>query len=334
MTQGERIMATVLPSIDLQPFITGSESGQLATPQAIALACEEVGFFKIRGHGLPQTLIDTAFATASDFFGQPQAIKDRSRPPKSASARGYHALLTKNLAKTLGYDNPPDLREQFYIGPLVSRAAEFAHIPGASELYAENIWPQAPAIYREVFSSYYTALEKLGGTLMRLFALALGVDQGFFDGKIDRHFSTLPANHYPEPIGDPLPNQVRAGEHTDFGSLTILAVSERSGGLQVKLKDGSWLDVTSEPDEFIVNIGDMMQRWTNDRWKSNLHRVVNPAAGQRKGSRRMSIGYFLHPNYDTEIACLPTCTDPDQPPRHVPVRAGDMMRQKLEARAA
>ena len=104
--------------------------------------------------------------------------------------------------------------------------------------------------------------------------------------------------------------------------------------MQVKLKDGTWFDVTSEPDEFIVNIGDMMQRWTNDRWKSNLHRVVNPPAGQRKGSRRMSIGYFLHPNYDAEIACLPTCTSPDQPPRHAPVRAGEMMRRKLEARAA
>src|SRR5205823_2013381 len=100
----------------------------------------------------------------------------------------------------------------------------------------------APAVYREVFTNYYTGLETLGGMLMRIFALALHVDERFFDDKIDRHFSTLPANHYPEPIGDPLPNQVRAGEHTDFGSLTILAVSERAGGLQVKLKDGSWLN--------------------------------------------------------------------------------------------
>jgi isopenicillin N synthase-like dioxygenase len=334
MTQGDGSMATALSSIDLEPCIAGSELGKQAVARAIGKACEEVGFFKIRGHGVPQTLIDAAFATASDFFAQPQAVKDRARPSKSASARGYHALMTKNLAKTLGYDNPPDLREQFYIGPLVSRAAEFAHIPGASELYAENIWPQAPAGYPEVFSAYYAALEKLGGTLMRLFALALGVNERFFEDKIDRHFSTLPANHYPEPVGDPLPNQVRAGEHTDFGSLTILAVSERSGGLQVKLKDGVWLDVRSEPDEFIINIGDMMQRWTNDRWMSTLHRVVNPPAAQRRGSRRMSMGYFLHPNYDAEIACLPTCTDPGQPPRYSPVRAGDMMRQKLEARAA
>ena len=327
-------MTNVVPSVDLRPFISGDGDGKRAVAGAIACACEEIGFFKIRGHGVPQSLVEQAFATADAFFANPQEVKDRFRPPTSASARGYHALRTKNLAKTLGYDNPPDLREQFYIGPLVSRAAEFAHIPGAAALYAENIWPDRPAAYREVFTAAYRTLEGLGATLMRVFAVTLDVDERFFDDKIDRHFSTLPVNHYPEPDGDPLPNQIRAGEHTDFGSLTILAVSERAGGLQVKLRDGAWLDVTAEPDEFIVNIADMMQRWTNDRWLSNVHRVVNPPTEARSGSRRMSLGYFLHPNYDAEIACLPTCQGPGNPPRYPPVRAGDMMRRKLEARAA
>jgi len=327
-------MTNVVPSVDLRPFITGGADGKRAVARAIARACEEIGFFKIREHGLPPSLIERTFATADAFFANPQEVKNRFRPPTSASARGYHALRTKNLAKTLGYDNPPDLREQFYIGPLASRAAEFAHIPGAAALYAENIWPDTPADYREVFTTAYRALEGIGHRLMRVFAVALDVDEGFFDDKIDRHFSTLPVNNYPEPDGEPLPNQIRAGEHTDFGSLTILAVSQRAGGLQVKLRDGSWLDVTAEPDEFIVNIGDMTQRWTNDRWLSNVHRVVNPPIATRSGSRRMSFGYFLHPNYDAEIACLPTCWGPDNPPRYPPVRAGDMMRQKLEARAA
>jgi isopenicillin N synthase-like dioxygenase len=327
-------MTSPVPSIDITPFRAGHAAGKQDVAAAVAHACEEIGFFKISGHGLPPQLVAGAFATAGAFFDQPQAVKDLSRPARSSSARGYHALRTKNLAKTLGLDNPPDLREQFYIGPLASRAAEFAHIPGAAELYADNIWPATPATYKPVFSTYYRHLEQLGADLMRIFALALGVDEHTFDDKIDRHFATLPANHYPEPDGEPLPDQIRAGEHTDFGSLTILAVSERAGGLQVKLKDGSWLDVTAEPDEFIVNIGDMMQRWTNDRWVSNLHRVVNPPAGKVKGSKRMSMGYFLHPNYDAEIACLPTCTGPGRPVRYAPVRAGDMMRQKLEARAA
>jgi isopenicillin N synthase-like dioxygenase len=327
-------MTIVVPSVDLAPFIAGGEDDKRTVARAVGRACEEIGFFKICGHGVPQAVVEQAFATADAFFANPQEVKDRFRPPTSASARGYHALRTKNLAKTLGYDNPPDLREQFYIGPLVSRAAEFAHIPGAAALYAENIWPDAPADYREVFTAAYRALEALGGTLMRVFAVALDVDDRFFEDKIDRHFSTLPVNHYPEPDGEPLPNQVRAGEHTDFGSLTILAVGQRAGGLQVKLLDGAWLDVTAELDEFIVNIGDMMQRWTNDRWRSNVHRVVNPPAEARSGSRRMSFGYFLHPNYDADIACLPTCQGPGNPPRYAPVRAGDMMRQKLEARAA
>lgn len=327
-------MTNAVPVIDLSAYFAGDPQGKAAVAREVADACESIGFLKIAGHRVPQNLVDDTFATAGAFFAQSAAVKDRCRPERSASARGYHALATKNLAKTLGYDNPADLREQFYIGPLVSRAAEFAHIPGAAELYAENIWPDTPANYHTVFTAYYQALESLGRSLMQVFALALDMPERFFDDKIDRHFSTLPANHYPEPEGDPLPNQIRAGEHTDFGSLTILAVSDAAGGLQVKLKDGTWSDVTAERDQFIVNIGDMMQRWTNDRWLSNLHRVVNPPAERRTGSRRMSIGYFLHPNYDAEIACLPTCSGPGNPPRYPPVRAGDMMRKKLEARAA
>src|SRR5262249_58749488 len=151
-----------------------------------------------------------AAGSARQFSDPPPGVKARPRPPRPSSARGYHALRPKNLAKTLGYDNPPDLREQFYIGPLNSRSQEFAHIPGAAELYAENIWPQTPAGYKEVFSEYYRQLERLGVTLMRIFAVALGVEMHFFDAKIDRHFSTLPANHYPEPDGDPLPHHIPA----------------------------------------------------------------------------------------------------------------------------
>lgn len=326
-------MLTSVPAIDISPFFTGTPAAKKAVAADVARACEGIGFLKIKGHGIPLAQIEEAFRTAEQFFLQPVEIKNRSRT-SSASARGYHALATKNLAKTIGQNNPPDLREQFYIGPLESRAAEFAHIPGAASLYADNVWPETPAEYRPVFSAYYRSLESLGRSLMRIFALALDAPETFFDDKIDRHFATLPANYYPEQVDDPLQNQIRAGEHTDFGSLTILAVNDRAGGLQVKLKDGSWVDVTVDSDEFIVNIGDMMQRWTNDRWLSNLHRVVNPPKSQRTADRRMSMGYFLHPNYDAVIECMPSCQGPGHPAKYAPVRAGDMMRTKLEARAA
>ncbi len=323
-----------VPVIELGPFFDGTPTDRKDVARKVASACETVGFLKISQHGIDQSLIDRAFDTAGRFFDLPEAEKAKSKPPRSASARGYHAILTKNLAKTLGYDNPPDLREQFYIGPLVQRSSEFAHIAGAAELYVENIWPQRPADYQAVFTEYYRAMEQLGQSLMRVFALALDMPENFFDDKIDRHFSTLPANNYPPPLGDPLPNQVRCGEHTDFGSLTILALNDAPGGLQVKMKDGTWGDVTARRGELIVNIGDMMQRWTNDRWCSNLHRVVNPPVELYEGSRRMTIGYFLHPNYDVEISCLPSCIDTDHPAIYPPIRAGELMRQKLEARAA
>lgn len=327
-------MLTSVPVIDLAPYFAGTPEGKKSVAAQVAAAAEDIGFFKIANHGIPLSQIEEVFRTAAEFFRQPEVIKADVRAPRSGSARGWHALATKNLAKTIGQNNPPDLREQFYLGPLVSRAAEFAHIPGTADLYAENIWPQTPPTFRPVFTAYYAALEDLSRSLMRIFALALDQQERFFDDKIDRHFSTLPSNWYPEQADDPLPNQVRAGEHTDFGSLTILAVNERAGGLQVRLRDGSWADVTAEPGEYIINIGDMMQRWTNDRWLSNLHRVVNPPKTARTTDRRMSIGYFLHPNYDAEIACIASCCGPDNPPRHAPVRAGEMMRKKLEARAA
>lgn len=326
-------MLTLVPAIDISPYFAGTPDGKKAVAAQVARACEEIGFLKIKGHGIPLAQIQEAFRTAERFFLQPPAEKDKCRT-SSSSTRGYHALATKNLAKTIGKNNPPDLREQFYLGPLDSRAAEFAHIPGAAALYAENVWPETPAEYLPVFTAYYKSLESLGRSLMRIFALALDAPENFFDDKIDRHFSTLPANFYPEQADDPLQNQIRAGEHTDFGSLTILAVNDRAGGLQVRLKDGTWADVTADCDEYIVNIGDMMQRWTNDRWLSNLHRVVNPPKAQRTSDRRMSIGYFLHPNYDAVIDCMASCQGPGSPAKYEPVRAGDMMRKKLEARAA
>lgn len=323
-----------VPTIDIAPYFNGDAKAKAAVARAIGDACETIGFFAISGAGVDQRLIDQAFQITAAFYDQPQAAKDKARPANSAAARGYHKLGTKNLAKTLGYDNPPDLREQFYLGPMVDRSVDFSRFPEAKFLYAPNIWPDAPAEFRPIFTAYYQVLEALGRDLMRLFALALDADETFFDDKIDRHFSTLPTNDYPALDYEPLPDQLRCGEHSDFGSLTILAVGDRESGLQVKTRSGDWVDATTEAGQFIVNIGDMMQRWTNDRWISNIHRVVNPPTGLGRTRRRQSIGYFLHPNFDAEIACMPSCADARNPARHPPVLAGDLMIKKMNARAA
>ena len=323
---------TAIPVIDIAPYRAGDPAGSKRIAEAVDAACESVGFLVISGHGVPDALVRQVFDVSLAFFDLPLADKLALRSEDPGIPRGYSALASKNLGRTYGLDTPPDLREQFFIGPLDDRAADFARFPGAAKVYAPNVWPAIPAEFREVFTAYYRAQERLAFDLMRIFARALGLPETFFDGAIDRHFSTCPTNLYPEPPGETLPGQLRAGAHTDFGSLTILAVNDAPGGLQALFPDGAWRDVRPAPGQLVVNLGDMMGRWTNDRWKSTVHRVVNPPREQASGSRRQTVGFFLHPNYDAEVACLPTCTDAAHPPKYPSILAGEHMLAKLERR--
>ena len=321
-----------IPVIDVAPYRAGDAAGTKRVVDAVRAACEEIGFFVVAGHGLPDALVRRVFDVSLAFFDRPLGEKLALASIDPGVPRGYSALASKSLGRTYGVDTPPDLREQFFIGPLDEQAPDVVRFPAAAKVYAPNVWPATPPEFREVFTAYYRAQERLGADLMRLFALALDLPERWFDGVIDRHFSTCPTNLYPEPPREPLPGQLRAGPHTDFGSLTILAVNDAPGGLQVLLSDGAWHDVRPAPGQFVVNLGDMMARWTNDRWKSTVHRVVNPPREHARGSRRQTVGFFLHPNYDAEITCLPTCTDADHPPRYAPILAGEHMLAKLQRR--
>ena len=323
-----------IPVIDLGPYWSGDLAGKQRVAEQVGWACENIGFLLISNHGVAQELIDRAFAVSRAFFELSVEEKERFKPTDGVAPRGYHAIATRNLARTLGVDAPPDLREQFFVGPLAGGARRPPEVPGAAIFYSENIWPDQPAGFRPVFTEFYSAMEHLAGQLMRIFASALALPETFFDDKIDNHFNTCPTNHYPVIAGDPLPGQIRCGAHTDFGSLTILAFGDGPGGLEVCMPDGTWLGVSAGPEQLVVNLGDMMQRWTNDRWKSTVHRVVNPPPDRRTENRRQTVGYFLHPNYDAEISCLAPCCSEDNPPRYPPIRAGDHMREKMERRVS
>ncbi|HXJ83902.1 MAG TPA: 2-oxoglutarate and iron-dependent oxygenase domain-containing protein [Candidatus Methylomirabilis sp.] len=321
-----------IPAVDIAPYLAGDPEGIKRVVEAVGAACERIGFLVIEGHGVPGDLVRRVFEVSLAFFELPLEEKLALRSTDPGVPRGYSALASKSLGRTYGLDAPPDLREQFFVGPLEDWAAHYRRFPGAAKVYAGNVWPPRPAEFRDVLTTFYRAQERLAAELMRIFALALGLPAAWFDGTIDRHFSTVPSNFYPEPADEPLPGQLRAGPHTDFGSLTILAVNDAPGGLQVLFPDGSWRDVRPAPGQFVVNLGDMMGRWTNDRWKSTVHRVVNPPRDRTRGSRRQTVGFFLHPNYDARVACLPTCTDADHPPRYSPILAGEHMLSKLERR--
>ncbi len=321
-----------IPVIDLAPYFTGGAADRQRVAATVGRACEEIGFLVIANHGVSEQTIRDGFQVSREFFARPVAEKRRYAPADPSVPRGYTGFASKSLARTLGLDAPPDLREQFFIGPLAGEAERFAHIEGAARFYGENVWPETPADYRPAMSRLYREMEDLAFSLMRIFALALNLDEHYFDDKIDHHFSTLPSNHYPPPPEDREPEQIRTGPHTDFGSLTILAIDDAPGGLQVEMPGQGWRDVRPAPETLVVNLGDMMARWTNDRWRSTLHRVANPPEALADATRRQSMGFFLHPNYDAEIACLPGCVAPGATPEYPPILAGGHMREKLERR--
>jgi isopenicillin N synthase-like dioxygenase len=220
------------------------------------------------------------------------------------------------LARSRGEETPPELMERFTVGQF------------DTAVQAENRWPQAVPALQPAAKQYYRAMERLAADLMSLLARALGLADRHFEPYFDRHVSLLVTNFYPPQHQPPAPGQLRAGAHTDYGSLTILAPARSPGGLQVRNHDGSWEDVPKVDGSFVVNLGDLMARWTNDRWVSTMHRVVNPDRTSPQTSR-MSLVFFQQPNNDVIISCIPTCIDASNPARYEPVAAGEHISGKL-----
>lgn len=295
----------------------------------IARAAEDTGFLILEDHGLPQELLDQAFAASHQFYALPQPEKNRFHPITAGIQRGYHAAGTRNLAATLNAASPPDLRESLFLGPFTDHRAHFADRPEATGIYAPNILPDSPPEFAEILRTLYAAFDRTAMELLRYVALALDIDEGYFNDKFDRHFNIMGCHYYP-PLAVPgKPGQQRAGAHTDFGAITLLAVNDAPGGLEIQRSNGQWLPVRPRPGQLIVNLGDMMARWTNDKWVSTVHRVVTPPAGSGGSAPRQSIAYFLHPSYDAEISCIPSCHAEDGTAGYPPILAGHHIAEKI-----
>jgi len=240
-------------------------------------------------------------------------------------------LKAEVLVRSRGGDAKGDLNESLMIGPVDVLDTPYYTAAAAGRHFSPNLWPERPAGLREVYEAYYRVMDALAIDLMRLFALALDLPEHYFDSSVDRSISRLRVRNYPAPEVAPEPGQLRAGAHSDYGSLTILKTEDRPGGLQVRSSTGEWLDVPHLPGCFVVNIGDMLARWTNDRWVSTLHRVVNPPAERVAESRRQSVVFFQNPNYEAVVACLPSCSDAGSPPKYPPTTSGGHLREKFLA---
>jgi len=316
---------TRVPVIDIAPFAAGADRAaareRTGVVRAVDAACTEIGFFSIAGHGVPAALVDRMLETSRAFFDLPLDEKQRVARPHPEQSRGYLAVGAENLSYSRGDASTTDLKEFFAIGPIDVPDEPYYRQPAAYPSFAPNLWPERPAALRPVWTEYYRAMEGLAARIMSIFALALGLAEDFFRDKTDRHISGIRANHYPEQIEPPASGQIRAGAHTDYGAVTIL-LPENVPGLQVLSRSGAWVDVTAPSGTFVCNIGDLMQHWTNDRWISTMHRVVNPPRETAAGNRRLSIPFFHQPNYDALIECLPTCCGPDHPSRYEAVTSG------------
>lgn len=323
---------TDVPIIDVAPLRRGDAAAQRTVARAIDAACRRIGFLVITGHGLPADLSAEIDAVSRRFFDLPLAAKMAIARPAPAVTRGYVALEGEAVARSRGTASPGDLNESFMIGP-VDVPANDAYVTSAAAgtHFAPNLWPAEPAALRRVYTAYFRAMSVLAGELMRGFAIALDLAPDFFVDKIDRHISRLRVRNYPAPDKPPVPGQLRAGAHSDYGSLTILRAEDRPGGLQVCDEAGAWTDVPIVPDCFIVNIGDMMAQWTNDHWVSTLHRVVNPPAERAAESRRQSVVFFHNPNYDAPVECLPSCRGPGRPPKYPPTTSGAYLHARFTA---
>ncbi len=312
-------MTTRIPVIDISAALAGAPADRLATARAIDRACVEIGFFTITGHGVPRETIDALRTLAHAFFALPMAEKRRAVHPVPQTPRGYIAMGDEALSYASGQDSPPDLKEFYHCGRGPWPDEPYFTGPEGRRYFIPNHWPARPAELGAAAERYYAAMEHLDRELMRLSALALGIDERFFDAKIDKHISAMRLNFYPEQPVAPKPDQLRAGAHTDYGLLTILNGEATPGGLQVRIRDGSWIDVETAPDNFVINVGDLMMRWSNDRWVSNPHRVVNPPAEVAARTRRLSIAFFLHPNYDSTIECIA----PPGQAKYPPINSGE-----------
>jgi isopenicillin N synthase-like dioxygenase len=324
------VIVETVPVIDIAPFIHGSEADRELVARQIAHACEEIGFFQITGHGVPEEFIQSVYDVSRSFFDLPESDKEVAAQPAPDQVRGWSAVGKEGLSYSLGEKAPGDLKEKMDMGPFdVPDHEPYFHSVEAGPHFASNVWPTAMPEMRAQWEAYFVAMSEVSRQVMRIFAVGLGLDIDYFEDKIDRHISMFRVLNYPDQPDAPLEGQLRAGAHSDYGSLTLLRQEQRPGSLQVMTKNDGWMDVPAIPGALVVNIGDLMAEWTNDKWVSTLHRVINPPRDQANDSRRISLVFFHQPNYDAMIECLPTCLVDGEVPKHSAITSGEHLYSKF-----
>ncbi len=312
---------------------------------ALDAAYSSVGFCQIVGHGLDPKLEAAAWTLAQQFFALPEHEKERCSIA-TGEAYGYGPFQAERLAASLGEVTPPDLKETFSVGPGF-RPSNWKSDETAAFIFSDNRWPSSLPELQPTLEDHYQQLASLTDRIMAAMAVGLGLDEHYFVPLIDQHPSALRCLHYPaQGRTSPEPGQLRAGAHTDYGTLTLLrqqpsvlgtdrtrspmSPTNQADGLEVKGVDDVWYPVDVISNAYVVNVGDALARWTNGRWQSTVHRVALPSTGAAP-SDRFSMAFFHNANWDAIIECLPTCLAPGEEPRFAPITAGRHLMEKFRS---
>lgn len=305
-----------IPSVDLADFLSGDEQRRNAFVAALGNAYETIGFVAVKNHLVDEATVDQLYAEVKGFFDLPTESKLKYEIEGLAGQRGYTSF-GKEHAKD---SNAGDLKEFWHFGQEVSD-----NDPIRNE-YPDNVFVSELPAFNEVGLKAYRQLEETGKHMLRAISLFLELDENYFDSKIHNGNSILRPIHYP-PITSEPKSAVRAGQHEDINLITLL-IGASAEGLQVLNKQDEWVDVTALPDHIVVNVGDMLQRLSNNRLKSTTHRVINPPR-EKWVSSRYSIPFFLHPRSEMRLDCLANCIPEGQTAQYPPISAGEYLDERL-----
>jgi isopenicillin N synthase-like dioxygenase len=305
-----------IPVVDLSDFTSGDPKLKESFVQQLGKAYEDVGFVAVKNHGIPADLIADLYKYVQQFFSLPSDKKRAYEIPELAGQRGYTSF-GKEHAKG---SEAPDLKEFFQYGQTVPE-----NHPLKPE-YPDNVSVAEVEGFNETLFKAYRAFEKSGKSLLQAIALYLGLDENYFDDFVEEGNSIVRAIHYP-PITVEPKSAIRAEQHEDINLITLL-VGASAGGLEILTKQNEWIGVTSLPDQIVVNVGDMLQRLTNNKLKSTTHRVVNPPR-ELWHTSRFSIPFFLHPKSAMDLSALQECVDENHPKVYEDITAGEYLDERL-----
>ncbi|NOT38162.1 MAG: isopenicillin N synthase family oxygenase [Saprospiraceae bacterium] len=308
--------ARAIPLVNLQEFLKGTGEQRLDFVGQLSRAFKEIGFVGVINHGIPDNLVSDFYSNAKSFFSLPESVKRKYEILGLAGQRGYTSFGKEHAKQS----RVADLKEFYQIGQTVVGEDEVR-----SE-YPDNVMTSDIPEFTALGDKLYKRFEESGAHLLRAIALGLNLPEDYFASQIRNGNSILRAIHYPPIIQEP-DSAIRAEQHEDINLITLL-VGASAGGLQVLTLNGDWLDVVPQEGEIVVNVGDMLQRLTNNVLKSTTHRVVNPPKEQWHVPR-LSIPFFLHPRSSMDLSCLPSCVSVTNPLHYEPITAGEYLNERL-----